>query len=512
MTTSDPSSSNQPAETFSSRFLTPLNIGTMTAYVIGVLWRCLHILRLHSPLQYVDSDMAMYVGLAKKFAIPGFTPKIGDITHPPATGMLFSWFFQRDSSFHSLISFQTVITCLVPLAVGAFALAVFDRRTAKWALIVSCFYYPFIDYGGYFLSEVYMMLLNPLAAALFVAAARQKTMARVIVVGLVAGVVFWLAMSFKMVAFPSMVGFCALYWLFSSDAARDGDAAAAEREGAKPAAPKRRASRKLKTVAILALLLGAAPGTAALSVRCTAANEGHFCLVSNKAPADFLLGHYGRIQGLAWKDSKGRVTVSFGSPAAYQRGYREVPSVPFLITDGPNNSAYAWAWIRQHPIDALVLSCEHVYDSFCGSLPWPSVANGFWAVSEAFHFIFLLFLLLPSLMRCLDVIRRQGFRAFLESRDLLVLSLVFGLVAAVFVATGEERYRMPYDSVFILLSVRFFLAFKLPGLSPAEARADATGEPVLAAEPAEGEATDPLPEPDDVPEPAAELEPEPEPA
>src|SRR6185437_4589091 len=143
-------------------------------------------------------------------------------------------------------------------------------------------------------------------------------------------------------------------------------------------------------------------------------NEGHFCLVSNKAPADFLLGHYGRIQGLSWKDAKGRVTVTFGIPAAYQRGYREVPSVPFLITDGPQNSAYAWAWIRQHPIDALILSCEHVYDSFCGSLPWPSVANGFWAISETFHFLFLLFLLLPSLMRCLDVIRRQGFRAFLE--------------------------------------------------------------------------------------------------
>jgi hypothetical protein len=491
MNTSDPSSSNPPAPTFASRFLTPMNIGTMAAYVVGVLWRCLHVLKLHNPLQYVDSDMAMYVGLAKRFAIPGFTPKIGDITHPPATGMLFSWFYQRDNTFHSLINFQLFITCLVPLAVGAFALAVFDRRTAKWALIASCFYYPFIDYGGYFLAEVYMMLLNPLAAALFVAAARQKTMGRVIVVGLVAGVVFWLAMSFKMVAFLSMMGFCALYWLFYNDAARSEDEPAVE--AAKEGTPKPRASRKLKTVAILALLLGAAPGTAALSVRCTAANEGHFCLVSNKAPADFLLGHYGRIQGLSWKDSKGRVTVTFGSPAAYQRGYREVPSVPFLITDGPQNSAYAWAWIRQHPVDALILSCEHVYDSFCGSLPWPSVANGFWAVSESFHFIFLLFLLLPSLMRCLDVIRRQGFRAFLQSRDLLVLSLVFGLVAAVFVATGEERYRMPYDSVFILLAVRFYMSFKLPALSPADAHLEATGEEIPSDE-AEGEADAPEPE------------------
>lgn len=497
MSQSEPSASNQPAPRVAGRFVTPLNIATLVAFAVGVLWRCLHILKFHDPRSYVDSDMKMYVGLAKRFATPGFVPTMGDITHPPATGMLFSWFYQRDNTFQSLINFQTVITCLVPLAVGAFALAVFDRRTAKWAVIVASFYYPFIDYGGYFLSEVYMMLLNPLAAAVFVAAAKQKSVARVAVVGLVAGVIFWLAMAFKMVAFPSMLGFCALYWLFSTDA-----------------------SRKLKSIAVLALFLGAAPGTAALSARCTKANEGHFCLVSNKAPADFLLGHYGRIQGLAWKDPKGRITVQFGSPAAYQRGYREVPSVPFLITDGPQNSAYAWGWIRQHPIEALILSCEHVYDSFCGSLPWPSVANGYWAVSEAYHFIFLLFLLLPSLVRCLDVIRRQGFRKFLESRELLVLSLVFGLIAAVFVATGEERYRMPYDSAFILLAIRFYFGFKLPAVGAAEALRDATGEDPAPVKPTEAAipADAPVAETETATGPAeaaakdAALEPEAEPA
>ena len=471
MSTIDPSTSSQTAPGPARRFFTPLNIATAVVFAVGVLWRCLHILKYHDPRTHADSDMKMYLNLAKRFATPGFVPTIGEITHPPATGMLFSWFYQRDNSFQTLIYFQTFITCLVPLAVAAFALAVFDRRTAKWALIASSLYFPFIDYGGYFLSEVYMMLLNPLAAALFVAAAKQKTLARVALVGLVAGVVFWLAMAFKMVALPSMLGFCTLYWLFSTDA-----------------------PRKWKTVAVLALVLGAAPGTAALSVRCTKANEGHFCLVSNKAPADFLLGHYGRIQGLAWKDSKGRVTVQFGSPSAYQRGYREVPSVPFLITDGPKNSAAAWGWIKQHPGEALVLSFEHVYDSFCGSLPWPSIADGFWPLSEAFHFIFLIFLLVPSLVCCLDVPRRQGFRKFFQSRELLVLSLVFGLVAAVFVATGEERYRMPYDSVFILLAIRFYLGFKLPGLTPAEAAGDGKGEApaaIVAPSPTETEAIPP---------------------
>lgn len=445
MTTSATSPSIEPAPTRAGRSLSRLDIGTIVAFLVGVLWRCLHILKFHDLRSHADSDMRMYLNLAKKFATPGFVPKIDDITHPPATAMLFSWFYRHDESYQSLIYFQTVVTCLVPLAVAAFALSVFDRRTAKWALIVSSLYFPFIDYGGYFLSEVYMILLNPLTAALFVAAAKQKSIRRVIAVGLVAGIAFWVSMAFKMVAFPAMLGFCALYWLFSPDA-----------------------SRKFKTIAVLTVFLGATPGTIALSARCTKANEGHFCLVSNKSPADFLLGHFGRIQGVAWKVPG--YNVSFGNPCAYQRGYRETPVVNFKLTDGAQNSATAWKWIGGHPFEALVLSCEHVYDTFCGGLPWPSIADAVWPLSESFHFLFLVFLLVPSLAQCLDVIRRDGFRKFLASRELLVLSLIFGLLAAVFAATGEPRYRIPYDSVFILLAVRFYMGFtskpKAPGEEP----------------------------------------------
>jgi hypothetical protein len=474
MNTSATSPSAEPAPTFASRFVTPLNVATLVTFLVGVLWRCLHILKFHDPHSHADSDMRMYLNLAKKFATPGFVPGIDDVTHPPATAMLFSWFYRRDETYTQLIHFQTVITCLVPLAVAAFALAVFDKRTAKWALIVSSLYFPFIDYGGYFLSEVYMILLNPLTAVLFIASAKQKTVGRAIGVGLLAGVVFWISMSFKMVALPAMLGFCGLYWLFSPDA-----------------------SRKFKSIAVLTLFLGAAPGTAALSARCTKANAGHFCLVSNKSPADFLLGHYGRIQALTWKVPSANYLVSFGSPSAYQRGYRETPTVPFKLTDGPQNTATAWQWIGAHPLDAVVLSCEHVYDTFVGSLPWPSIADAVWPASEGFHFLFLIFLLVPSLAQCLDIIRKEGFRKFLESRELLVLSLVFGLVAAVAAATGEARYRIPYDSVFILLAIRYYSGFKpISFLSdePAEASSDEPAEE-------EAESAEEAPAPDEAAEP-----------
>lgn len=464
MNTSETSLPAEPASTPASRFRTPLNIAALVTYLLGVVWRCVHIFKLHDPHSHADSDMRMYLNLAKKFATPGFVPGIDDITHPPATAMLFSWFFQRDPSYRSLINFQAVITCLVPLAVAGFALAVFDKRTAKWALIVSSLYFPFIDYGGYFLSEEYMIFLNPLTAALFIASAKQKSVARAVGVGLIAGVAFFVSMAFKMVAFPAMLGFCGLYWLFSTDA-----------------------SRKFKTIAVLTLFLGAAPGTAALSARCTKANEGHFCLVSNKSPADFLLGHYGRIQSVTWKVPALNYHVAFGSPAAYQRGYKDTPVVPFKLTDGPNNNATAWKWIGTHKLEALVLSCEHVYDTFCGSLPWPSIADAVWPASEGFHFLFLIFLLLPSLALCLDVMRREGMRKFLQSRELLTLSLVFGLVAAVFLATGEARYRAPYDSVFILLAIRFYFGFGRQGTETTAATPEAPKEDTVSTEPEEEE-------------------------
>lgn len=479
MNTSATSPPVAPAPTFATRYLTHLNVGALVTFLAGVLWRCLHILKFHDPHLHSDSDMRMYLNLAKKFATPGFVPGIDDITHPPATAMLFSWFYRHDQSYQSLIYFQTVITCLVPLAVAAFALSIFDRRTAKWALIVSSLYFPFIDYGGYFLSEVYMIFLNPLTAALFVAAAKQKTVRRVVAVGLVAGVAFWLSMSFKMVAFPAMLGFCALYWLFSPDA-----------------------SRKFKTIAVLTLFLGATPGTIALSARCTKANEGHFCLVSNKSPADFLLGHYGRIQGVTWKLPNSSYYISFGNPCAYQRGYRDTPVVNFKLTDGPQNSATAWKWIGEHKIEAFVLSCEHVYDTFCGGLPWPSIADAAWPASEGFHFLYLIFLLVPSLAQCLDVVRKQGFRKFLESRELLALSLIFGLVAAVFAATGEPRYRIPYDSIFIVLAIRFYSGFKLPGGTSETEEAAAGGEDAEVAEDAKA-AEDPASPTEDPAEAAA---------
>ena len=40
--------------------------------------------------------------------------------------------------------------------------------------------------------------------------------------------------------------------------------------------------------------------------------------------------------------------------------------MPFSMTDSAANEAEAWRWIGKHPGEAIVLSLDHIYDTFFG--------------------------------------------------------------------------------------------------------------------------------------------------
>jgi hypothetical protein len=436
----------------------------------------LHIFRLHDPREYVYSDMKMYVDLAKRIARPGYELQIGDVTHPPGMTEIIAFFHTRDASLQQLVWFQFVVTALVPLAAGLFAWAAFDKTAGRLGVVVTALYYPFIDFGGYFLAEIYLALTATLAFGLYFAslrvaspsgeanAASAKRLAIGVGVALLGGLVLSFAMAMKMVAMPAFVGFAFVHLAFT-----------------------RGYGRKLKATMLAAMIVASVPLTTWGVQRCTKAN-GRFCMGSNKAPSDFLLGHYGRIQGITWKEPGAKGHVGFGSPAAYQHGYRDKPEVPFKITDVEKNNAYAWAWIRKHPREMLVLSVEHAWDIFGGSLTWPAVATSWWAGSQAANYGFLAFAFFPTLVLLLDLARGRGLKGLLVSTELAVLAPMFGVLASVIVATGEVRYRIPWDASFLLLGVEFFRRLKLRWSEPdsttseVTAATDATDAPAEASE------------------------------
>src|SRR5262249_44030952 len=242
-------------------WLTP---ATLIAFASGTLWRWLHVTRFHDPRRYVYSDMAAYLAAAKRMLEPGHVPAVTDVTHPPGASAIFAFFFRLDPSLQSLVWLQFAVAAAVPLAVGALAWVVFDRSTARLAVILSSLYFPFVDYGGYFLSEVYMMLAVPVTLALYLRAGQLRSTLAVVALALVAGVALSGALALKLLALPAILGCAAVHWLFF-----------------------RGATRRIKTIALGALLLGTLPGALILSWRCTAANQGRFCLVSNNSAAEF---------------------------------------------------------------------------------------------------------------------------------------------------------------------------------------------------------------------------------
>jgi len=401
-------------------------LAALPFYVFGVFWRWQHVFVRHDPRNTVFSDMGMYVSIARRLADPSYVMTKYDVTHPPATSWLFAQFYARDASFFELTVLQVVVASLIPLAVGWLAWAAFDRRCAAWSIAISSCYFNHIEFAGFFLAEVYMMLLIPACMASYLVAVSATSVVRRVGFAILAGMLFVIAISFKTVAGPALAGFWAVHWLFTSG------------------------SRKPKTWVLAVTTLTSLPGLALMGKRCATANEGKFCLPSNKSAADFLLGHYDRVASIQWTDA------TFGSPAAVQHGYSYSPRVPFSITDHEQNMRTAWQWIDDHKLESAVLSVQHVFDMFAPNAPWPTIWTPEWPLAQAQTYLFVMFLIWPSMLLLFDIGTINGPLAMLRSMETALAAVLLGVSLGVFIATGEPRYRLPFDCVFIVLGVQFY--------------------------------------------------------
>lgn len=416
------------------------SVFTWLVFALGVVVRWFYVIKWHDPRRYIYSDMAMYVELAKQIAPPDYVLTTYHVTHPPGTVWLMLFFFGRDPTMMQHVYFNFVICSLVPLAVGALGWVAFDRRCGQISLILASSYFAFIDFGGYFLAEIHIAFVATTTIVLYLLANKiaegppspKRTVAFTLV-AVVGGIFFSFAMTLKMVAMLTIGALCLVHLVFT------------------------KCPQRLVRASVLGIfLVSALPLTGYVANRCTKANEGHFCSGSNKSAADFLLGHYGRIGGIEWRDQKTGVVFIFGSPAASQHSYPKTEKVPFGITDQPANNKEAWSWIGKHPDQAIILSVEHVWDAFGGSYPWPTNMTPMWTWSYGAHYAFLFLVIVPAIILLVDVLRDRGVMGLLRSMELAVFSPILGLCFALFLATGEIRYRVPWDGMFIVLAVELY--------------------------------------------------------
>jgi hypothetical protein len=414
-------------------------IGVLLAFLFGVLLRVEYTRHFHRPQDFIASDMEIYVNLARQFAAAGGPRMPWDVTHPMGYPTLLAFLITGGGSLERAANFQIVVSCLVPLALGLLGWAAFGRRTALAAIVFGSLYFPFVEFGALFLSEIHFILWLTLGFAGLAAARNARGRGAAALLGAAGGVSLSIAMAMKSVALLAGVAFFAM----------DAVSILLER-GATRALADRLVRWALRAGAAAA---GAAPIVSLLARACTRANRGQFCITGNKVGSDFLLGHYGRVADIEWAADQGH-GFRFGSPGSFLRHYDQHARVPFTMTDGAANKAEAWRWIFAHPFDALVLSLDHVYDTFFGVAMWPSYGNPSWPYAHLSQYAFVLLLCFPTVFACVRVAKR-GLRAFLQSRVALMLAPVAALAVTVAIATGEVRYRIPFDIFFIAVTCAF---------------------------------------------------------
>ena len=412
----------------------------LLVYVVGVTLRVEYTLHVHHPEAYVTSDMQIYVALARRMAGSDYALMPWDVTHPLGYPALVGYLISGEGSLARVVNVQMVVSSLVPLALGLLGMAAFGRRTGLLAVVFGSVYFPFIEYGALFLSEIHFIFWLTLAFAAFLGAQRARRRALSLRLAAAGGLALSIACAMKSVALVAAFAFFAVDLL--------GLVVTRTVTGASWRA--RLTPWLLRGVVVAA---AAAPLLGVLARVCTRASEGRFCVTGNKVGSDFLLGHYGRIAKIEWEADRGN-GFEFGSPGSHLRHYEQRAKVPFHMTDNAANTAEAWRWIFAHPGEALVLSLDHVYDTFFGVAMWPSYGNPSWPLAHLAQYVFMAFLFVPTVVVCSRIARR-GPRALITSRAALVLSPIAALAVTVAIATGEVRYRIPFDVFFIVVVCAF---------------------------------------------------------
>jgi hypothetical protein len=139
------------------------------------------------------------------------------------------------------------------------------------------------------------------------------------------------------------------------------------------------------------------------------------------------------------------------------------------MTDGPANRAEAWRWIWANPGEAVVLSLDHVYDTFLGPAMWPGFDHGSWPFAHLSQYVFIALLFVPMLLVG-AALARKGARVAATTSTALVFAPILALAVTVAIATGEVRYRVPFDMFFIVIVSAFVVGDFVAAADPTTVR------------------------------------------
>ena len=179
-------------------------------YLVGIAFRVAYTVEFHRPEKFVSSDMSFYVDLARRLLDQNGPVGPWDVTHPLGYPAFLALMLSHGGSLAQAGYGQLVVGCLVPGAVGLLGAAAFGRRTGLLALAVASLYFPFIEYGSLFLSEIHFTLWLALAFAGFLGAIGARRRAVSLALAAAGGLALSVAIAMKNVGLLAALAFFAV--------------------------------------------------------------------------------------------------------------------------------------------------------------------------------------------------------------------------------------------------------------------------------------------------------------
>jgi hypothetical protein len=397
---------------------------------IGMIWREWWVLLAHRPDRAIYSDMANYCHLATHLTQVGYQQTASDTVQAQGMGFYLAFWHLMSGSWVAATWSSLFVCLLIPIAAAWMAYRLLGPMVAWITLIICSLHFPFIDYGGYFLAETPFMALLLGGIILMLRSLRLTSPTSVAIWAVAAGVCFGLSATMK--SHGLLVAIAFAIWLGNR---------ARMRSSLRPA------------LTASGLLLGSLLAVSPMCLR-TSALVGHPSFISTNGPLNVLIGHYDPKVATFRFLSHGHVE-RWSSPSTLQRGARRTVDCHFPSYDGSSCLAMAWDWIRAHPFDAVMLSCDHVLDLYSlNTYPWPTASTSWRHWTSLSEHLTLFVITIPGALGAIIVFRRGNQR---QRRAVVILVIpVCCLWLTVFLTSSEPRYRVPFDLFTIVLAALFY--------------------------------------------------------
>ena len=153
---------------------------SVAVWLLGVVARCVYVLRLHHPRHYIITDARQLVDLAQKLIDAPTNQVAYDTVWPPGTSAILAVLLARDPTGGVAAGVQLLLSCLLPLLVAHTAWMIGGKKLAAIALVFASLHPGFVHSAGFFLSEQFFQFAIGLAmwASLAVVAWERESDAR----------------------------------------------------------------------------------------------------------------------------------------------------------------------------------------------------------------------------------------------------------------------------------------------------------------------------------------------